>query len=150
MPKSDLERMVGVLVFLIGVTLTSSVVETLNNNLSKFQQVNAQFNEDSRLDHFFGTLRQFNDNAPLKSSLRTELEDYFRFRWECNRNHAISTSEDRDLLEQLPDHVQAQIYSDFLFKDLVGVYQKSLFGFLRRQENRHFHAILKLKKDIIS
>ena len=73
---------------------------------------------------FLGTLEQFNEGKPISHELQSKMDCYFKFRWEHNKNNAISTPEDFNLLIQLPESVQTRIYTDFLFKDVMHVYNK--------------------------
>lgn len=52
----------GVLVFLIGVTLTTTIVQNIDLIMKKYNKIHSQFNEEESLNHFFGTLERFNDN----------------------------------------------------------------------------------------
>jgi len=60
---------------------------------------NKPYDDSSNLYKFFKTLERFNKNVGLPLEKQEELEDYFQYRWVEDRNQAISTSEDLDLLE---------------------------------------------------
>jgi len=51
-----------------------------------------------------------------------ELYHYFEYRWANSKNSAVETEADMNLMIQLPQSVQVQIYSDFLYKDFMLIY----------------------------
>ena len=56
------------------------------------------------------------------------MEAFFAYRWQKDKNIAISTAEDQELLEQLPKLIQKQIYTEFLFKDFVRAFKNFFNG----------------------
>jgi len=65
-----------------------------------------------------------------------ELEDYFNYRWSSNKNNAVSTQQDIDLLEQLPFIVQFKIFSEFLFKHFLFTYRDFFKGLAKEVESK--------------
>jgi hypothetical protein len=47
------------------------------------------------------------------------MEEFFDHRWSNDKNQAITSDADRDLVEQLPIEIQRAIYTDFLFKGFL-------------------------------
>jgi len=43
-------------------------------------------------------MEKFNGDQPLKKEIIQDLEEFFEYRWVHNKNNAISTQEDEDLL----------------------------------------------------
>jgi len=43
-------------------------------------------------------MEKFNGDRPLKKEFIEKVEAYFNYRWANNKNYAISTQEDIDLL----------------------------------------------------
>ena len=80
------------------------------------------YEEEDQLSVFFGTLERFNGEVKIHHDIVNKIEDYFQYRWSKNKNHAVSTEEDFNMLVQLPELVQAYIYSEFLFKDVMEHY----------------------------
>lgn len=64
-------------------------------------------------------IKRFNGDVPLRLDLKQEIEEYFSYRWEYDRNQAIDDKEEQDMLEQLPSEVQNRIYNEFLFQKFV-------------------------------
>ena len=77
-----------------GVIITSYVTDMFAKMIELLTGVNATFEESDELSYFFGTIEKFNGNLRLSSHIYTEFEDYFQYRWEKNRNHAICTQSD--------------------------------------------------------
>jgi hypothetical protein len=61
-PRSDLERIMGSIILLAGVTVFSYIMGIFTDILNSYQEFTEDFNEDDFLQRFFGTLVQFNDN----------------------------------------------------------------------------------------
>jgi hypothetical protein len=54
--------------------------------VDKYQTLNQELDDGDRLTLFFGTLKFFNNNIPLKIDLRQRIEAHFDFKWEFDRN----------------------------------------------------------------
>jgi len=98
-PRSNIERLAGATFLLVGVMITSFIIESLNQMLSKVQRINESFEETDKLSLFFGTLKKFNFEKPFPKEFVENIESYFEHRWEGNRSNAISNDEDRALME---------------------------------------------------
>lgn len=119
-----------------GVIITSYVTERFTKMIEQLTGVNSNFEESDELSYFFGSIEKFNGNLRLSSHIYTDFEDYFQYRWEKNRNHAICTQSDEDLLDQLPKSVQIQIYTEYLFKDFAQLYDDILLISEKSTRNR--------------
>ena len=116
-PVSDEERVISAFLLLFGVAMTSYVMENLTRMIATLTNLTADFEENDKLSLFIGTLERFNEGFKLDNEFQQSLLSYFEFRWQQNKNLAISTQEDVDLLVQLPQKVQSQIFTNFLFSD---------------------------------
>ena len=56
--------------------------------------------------------------------MKDQIEKYFDYRWVNDKNQAVSNESDQQLIEQLPSHVQREIYSDFLFSIFLKSFRK--------------------------
>jgi hypothetical protein len=54
--------------------------------VDKYQTLNQEIDDGDKLTLFFGTIKFFNDNIPLKRDLRERIEAFFDFKWEFDRN----------------------------------------------------------------
>ena len=64
-------------------------------------------------------LKNFNKNRPLPPQMLKEFEAYFVYFWKNDKNYAVSSAEDQEMLSELPSHIQSDIYRQFLFKDFL-------------------------------
>jgi len=66
-----------------------------------------------------------------------EYESYFSFRWERDKNLAISSNQGNRIIDLLPSHIKMQLYRQFFFFNFSQIYAKmfdlSNFAKLRRQ-----------------
>lgn len=60
-PRSDAERLVGALALLIGVTVTSYVMERLTLTSRQILDFLADYEDGNKLHCFVNTLKKFND-----------------------------------------------------------------------------------------
>lgn len=64
-------------------------------------------------------LKNFNNKKPLPKGLSKEIEMYFTYYWENDKNYVVQDEKDQDILRELPLKLQSCIYKDFLFKDFL-------------------------------
>lgn len=84
--------------------------------------MNSDLDEGDELARFFGLIRRFNENVPLKISLKEQIERHFDYKWINDKNQAIDDESEREMLEQLPVEVINKIYGDFLFSDFCKIF----------------------------
>jgi hypothetical protein len=84
--------------------------------------LNSDLDEGDELARFFGLIRRFNENVPLKISLKEQIERHFDYKWINDKNQAIDDESEREMLEQLPVEVINKIYGDFLFSDFCKIF----------------------------
>ena len=68
-PVSDLERLLGSFVLLIGVAMFSYILGELLANVQAINLIESGFERQDDLDRFFSLLQQFNDKKPIEKSL---------------------------------------------------------------------------------
>ena len=103
-PKRNIERILCSFTMLFGVMVTSMVMDNFSKMVQQLRTFNKSFDDSERLSLFMGTIRKMNDGVPHK--FEREIDEYFQFRWKFDKNQAISSEEDFDLLDQLPGRVQ--------------------------------------------
>ena len=69
-PESDMERLLGASILLIGVAVFSYIMGIFICILDQHQSLSADFENGDQLSQFFGTMSYFNDNRPIKLSLK--------------------------------------------------------------------------------
>lgn len=98
-PRSDFERILCAIILLFGVAIFSYIMGNFINILDQYQNLNADLDEGDELARFFGLIRRFNDNVPLKLSLKEQIEKHFDYKWINDKNQAIDDQAEKDMLE---------------------------------------------------
>mmetsp|Transcript_20003 Transcript_20003/g.30767 ORF Transcript_20003/g.30767 Transcript_20003/m.30767 type:complete len:124 (+) Transcript_20003:464-835(+) len=104
-PKNSSERVVCSLVMLFGVMVTSMAMDSFSHMIKELRNFTLPYEDDVNLSMFLGTLKKYNEGDVDKQFVE-KLHSYFEYRWRHDRNLAISTDADADLLDQLPGRVQ--------------------------------------------
>ena len=98
-PKSNSERVVCSFMMLFGVITTSLLMTEFSEMIKKLSKFDENYNEQESYNMFMNSLKKFNDGLPLNKGLSETMESYFAYRWMHNRNLAISSQTDEDLLD---------------------------------------------------
>jgi hypothetical protein len=118
-PRNNEERLLGVVFLFSGVAIFTFLAGKLTKNLSTYQDLKANFDDGETLMMFFGTLRNFNENKSITLWLKKDIESYFDYKWNNDRNIAFQTDSEKKLMQKLPKIVQDRLYKEFLFTDFV-------------------------------
>lgn len=60
-PRGDIERMIGAIIMLFGVIVTSYIAESITNMIKKIKALRKDHEEDLALSTFLGTINHFNE-----------------------------------------------------------------------------------------
>lgn len=123
-PRSDTERVFTAFVIFFGVAVFSYIVGNFVDVLESFNLIQQDFDEGDHLFKFFGLLKNFNSGNKLKKKSLKDIEDYFEYKWQNDKNQAICTNGDIAIMNQMPIDVQCKIYSCFLYKRFLYKYRK--------------------------
>ena len=93
-PVSNLERLLGAFILLFGVSITSFIMDRLNHMILQINSLQKDFEWNNEMSLFIKTLEKFNHNEGLSFQLQESLNGYFQYRWQYNKNNAVSTPED--------------------------------------------------------
>jgi hypothetical protein len=127
-PRSDVERSFGAFILLSGVAMFSYLMGNFIDILGSYQNLNAELDDGDTLARFFGMMKHFNDDEPIKIELKQKIEAHFDFIWNNDKNQAMISENDVDNFDQLPQHVQNKLYRDFLFCDFCKLFMVSYFN----------------------
>ena len=111
------------MVLLFGVAIFSYIMGNFITIIDEIKTFGSSFDDGDNLSKFFGLLIQFNHGKGLNIKFKMEMENYFDYKWEHDRNQAM-VGNDTILLEQLPKDVQRKIYSNFLFRNFLNKFRK--------------------------
>jgi hypothetical protein len=53
------------------------------------KEFSAENEDGENLSKFFGTLRKFNNNEYIKLSLKQDIENYFNYKWNLDKNSIV-------------------------------------------------------------
>ena len=123
-PVSDLERLFGSLMLLAGVLMMSYVLSELRFMIKNFNSLNGEFESKDELEQFFILLEMFNYGKQIDVDLQNRIRMFMSHRWKNDKNGFLVSDNDRSLLAQLPDRVQIQLYTDFIFKDYLWKFRR--------------------------
>ena len=88
-PVSNMERLVGCVILIAGVAIFSLMMGKFIEILTSFKEMNNDYNESDDLMKFFGLLKKFNNDRPLKSKVITRIQNFFDYRWSKDKNVAF-------------------------------------------------------------
>ena len=72
--------------------------------------------------------------------MKERIEEYLEFRWNNDRNAALTTELDQQLLAELPAEVQDRLLCSFLFTDFLFI---NFISFKVSQIPNHFIQVFK-------
>ena len=106
--------------------MTSFIMENLNRMIFTLNESNKMYEEHGELNLFINIFTRFNGDEPLKKELKEKIDRYFKYRWANIKNIAFLTNGDMSMMKRLPLRVQNQIYTKFLFRNLISKFQRYL------------------------
>ena len=122
-PQSTDERLISVLILLLGVMMFSFIMSQFIEILMNYQSL-WQVGNHRDLSKWISLLSRFNQGHPLGKNLVTRIEDFFDYYWQNNRLSCFSTNEDIRFMDELPAKVQGEIFVDYLFVDFLYDYRE--------------------------
>ena len=126
-PKSELERAIMTFILLIGVASFSYVMAQFIEILLAVQGVTSENEDSEMMARWMLLLKNFNNNKPLPPEMTEQFEKYFEYFWKNDKNYAIASEEDQNIMRELPIEIQANIYKDFLFQDFLHLFKVHFF-----------------------
>lgn len=102
-PRSNFERSIGAFILISGVAMFSFLMGNFIEILGKYKDFNAEFDDGDTLSKFFGVMKHFNGEISLSADFKDRIENHFDYKWNNDRNLAISEPADFALIEQLPE-----------------------------------------------
>ena len=80
-PRSDYERLICIVVLLLGVAIFGIIMGEFLEIIEKFKQYDAELDDGDALAMFFGLLKNKNYNMEIDIEFKREIEMYFEHRW---------------------------------------------------------------------
>jgi len=88
-PRSDLERLLGSIMLLFGVSIFSMAMGRFIEMVEQIKQFNQSLDEGDQLSRFFGVIERFNHGKPINMELKRDIEEHFNYKWNYDRNMAL-------------------------------------------------------------
>ena len=88
-PRSDLERLLGSIMLLFGVSIFSMAMGRFIEMVEQIKQFNQSLDEGDQLSRFFGVIERFNHGKPINIELKRDIEEHFNYKWNYDRNMAL-------------------------------------------------------------
>ena len=79
--------------------------------LQHYQTINEDIDDSDNLITFFSVMKAFNKDKQINIEVKKQYEKYFRYRWAHKKLH-----DNGNIFEQLPDFVQDDLFTSFIFK----------------------------------
>ena len=71
---------------LFGVAIFSYCMNNFVDLVQEYKFYVGEFDEGDELTKFFGTMKKFNNNKPIETKLKENIENYFIYRWASFKN----------------------------------------------------------------
>ena len=133
-PRSDYERLICCVILIMGVAIFGIILSNFTDIIDQFKAFDAEIDEGDELTKFFGCIKHYNLGVDIDYAYKLQLEEYFEYRWLENKNSAIDDQEEKDRLDQLPEETQNMLYTQFLYRDFLIVFNR-VFRFPKETVN---------------
>lgn len=95
-----MERILIALGLLFGVAIFSYIMGNFIAILDSFKLLHAEIDEGEELTKFFGVLEKFNRNKVINLELKREIEKFFEFKWEHDKNLVFNSQP--EMIDEIP------------------------------------------------
>ena len=94
-----MERLQTAMMLLFGVAIFSYIMGNFIDILGSFQQLHESFEQGDTLAKFFGLLHRFNRGKLIDHKLKTDIENFFDYKWSNDKNLAIIDENDKAIMD---------------------------------------------------
>lgn len=121
-PISVIEKIFGSIIQIIGVTFFSILMNQFIDVVVSLKGNNGGQNEN-RLQMWLNLIRKIKNQSQqgsgldIKPTLKTQIEDHFRYYWENDRREVLL--EKKEYFDSIPFKIQSHIMCKFLFDDII-------------------------------
>lgn len=88
-PKSDAERLFCIVIFICGVSIFSYIMGNLIEIIQSIGNLAGEIEEDEKLSLFISLLDRFNNYSPIEQSFKKEIQTFFNYKWESDKNISL-------------------------------------------------------------
>lgn len=101
-PRSDIERLLCIVIFLLGVGIFALFMGLFLEIIAKFNAYGEDLDESHDLLRFFTAIASYNRGVEMGIEWRRKFEKYFDYRWSHNKHLALEDEADRSTFDQIP------------------------------------------------
>ena len=134
-PQNNSEYILMIFIFLFGVLVFSMVSERFGDTLIEIQNLQPENEHSEDLHKFLNLMKQFNYGKNV--TYDKQFIQFFQYKWQNDKNIMVEDSIGQEILNQLPSHVQAQIYKKFLYQKFLTQFGRIFYFKIQESEN-HF------------
>jgi hypothetical protein len=77
--------------------------------LMSFKVVTADNEDSEKLAKWLGLMAKFNKGRPIPKEMTRNIENYFEYYWNHDRNYAIKSKEDIAFYKELPKSIRRKV-----------------------------------------
>ena len=108
---------------MFGVAIFSYIMGSFIQILNVAKEFAAENEDGINLSKFFGTVRKFNNEEDIKLSLKKEIESFFDYKWQLDKNEIVFDDEFGTYLSQMEGtDLINRLYYDCLFETFLKSY----------------------------
>jgi CRP-like cAMP-binding protein len=122
-PQSNLEKIIGILIMILGIALFSYIMGNFNDVLTNYDKQMGIVDKSADLQVWMTSLSKFTANQPLPRELVAKIDEHFKFFWKNDRLSSLTP--DDKYLQQMPKQLKHQLIK-YLFDDIFTLFR----GFL--------------------
>jgi hypothetical protein len=97
-PKSDAERFLCAFMLMGGVGIFSIIMGNFSDIIQEIEATNAPLDNQDLLSKFMSVIKHKNYSKPVKAKFKTEVEQFFAYKWSNDRNQAIDDPDELAIL----------------------------------------------------
>ena len=101
-PKSSMEKFIGALILLLGVTVFSIIMNNLMDIMREIREINIE-GSPRDLSKWIAMLSKYNNGLPMNKEVIQRIESFFDYYWSANKLSAFTTETDMRFMSELPE-----------------------------------------------
>ncbi len=98
-PRANAERLFTCAILFLGVMIFSYFMGNFVDIIKSIQNLDVNFDDGDKLSKFFGLMKYLNGTKDIDEKIKYAIEEFFDYSWQNNKNIAISTKKDFELLD---------------------------------------------------
>jgi hypothetical protein len=92
-PQNNQDRIFITVSLIFGVGIFSAVLNLFQGLFYQLWNLNNDFDDSDKLSDFFTLLKRFNSDLEINAAVKEEIEVYFKYKWNHDKNNALASDE---------------------------------------------------------